>query len=570
MSLGEWNVGAFSEFPTGDRTEWTSPAGKKAVCRKLLIITGRLADAEEIKIAGIRYSKTALRQTFLQCEGVSNVWMTTIPTGLAVVLLTEKTVDEIRREMRSQFPRFVVPWEGRTIQTIPFSAAKMTQEMIRKMVFEVSSGVNEMNGSVKEKIMDSDNMTIHSVNKGIITHSVNKDSATASSSILSINSLDTNKTIHSVNITTQSLSRGILNLMQSLVETPLQPDTDFFSAGGDSLRALLFVEQFRQKYPQFSLTPEILFTHATAVSLAAFLSRPFPTLPPTPPKTPPLLPPIHESTLVQSIPFQRCVDCDPLGIDGEVICCCHGGILQRLRWKNARLVPRFHVELHERVEKSLAVWTSTLVIGSYQGTVFFIDAATGTIERQWQTKGEIRSPMGIGGHIGAICAYNGYVYVFNLPSRQLVALRHLGGSCHATPLVIAGEENQQWIVCVTLRGVVQVLRLQEGWLTSERVVTMRRAVFATPLWMEGKLWVVDVEGEVTVMTLEGEVEERVEVGAKVQKGGLFHVAPVRVDDALFFVCTSGEIVKVSMKTRRVSEVMMVEKGSCRRERGNET
>ena len=70
--------------------------------------------------------------------------------------------------------------------------------------------------------------------------------------------------------------------------------------------------------------------------------------------------------------------------------------------------------------------------------------------------------------------------------------------------------------------------------------------------------------------LEGEVEERVEVGAKVQKGGLFHVAPVRVDDALFFVCTSGEIVKVSMKTRRVSEVMMVEKGSCRRERGNET
>ena len=190
-----------------------------------------------------------------------------------------------------------------------------------------------MNGSVREKIMDSDNMTIHSVNKGITTHSVNKDSATASSSILSINSLDTNKTIHSVNITTQSLSRGILNLMQSLVETPLQPDTDFFSAGGDSLRALLFVEQFRQKYPQFSLTPEILFTHATAVSLAAFLSRPFPTLPPTPPKTPPLLPPIHESTLVQSIPFQRCVDCDPLGIDGEVICCCHGGILQRLRWK---------------------------------------------------------------------------------------------------------------------------------------------------------------------------------------------------------------------------------------------
>ena len=178
--------------------------------------------------------------------------------------------------------------------------------------------------------------------------------------------------------------------------------------------------------------------------------------------------------------------------------------------------------------------------------------------------------MGIGGHIGAICAYNGYVYVFNLPSRQLVALRHLGGSCHATPLVIAGEENQQWIVCVTLRGVVQVLRLQEGWLTSERVVTMRRAVFATPLWMEGKLWVVDVEGEVTVMTLEGGVEERVEVGAKVQKGGLFHVAPVRVDDALFFVCTSGEIVKVSMKTRRVSEVMMVEKGSCRREQGNET
>lgn len=29
LSLGEWNVGAFSEFPTGDRAEWTSPAGKE-------------------------------------------------------------------------------------------------------------------------------------------------------------------------------------------------------------------------------------------------------------------------------------------------------------------------------------------------------------------------------------------------------------------------------------------------------------------------------------------------------------------------------------------------------------
>ena len=544
LSLGEWNVGAFSEFPTGDRAEWMSPAGDKAVCRKSLIITGRLVDADEIKIAGIRYSKTALRRAFLQCAGVSGVWLTTISAGLAVVLLTEKTVDEVRREIRSKFPRFVVPWKGRAIQTIPFLAAKMTPEMIRRMVDDRENSLsgNEMAHSVNGSLIDSlskDESVNEDTTNDSLSNSVNKD------------------------ITTESLSRGILALMQSLVETPLHPETDFFSAGGDSLRALLFIEQFKQKYPRFPLTPEILFTHATAVSLAAFLSRPFPSLPPTPPKIPPKLPPIRESTLVQSIPFRRCVDCDPLGVDGDVICCCHGGILQRLTWRNGRLVPRFHVELQERVEKSLALWASTLLIGSYQGTVFFIDAATGAIERRWQIKGEIRSPMGIGGHVGALCAYNGYVYVFDLSSQQLLALRRLGGSCHATPLVIAVEENRQWVVCVTLRGVVQVLRLQDGRLTSECVVTMKRAVFATPLWMEGRVWVVDVEGEMTVMTLEGEVEERIDVGAKVQKGGLFHVAPVRVDDALFLVCTSGELVKVSMKTRQVSTIVMVEKGSCR-------
>lgn len=548
LSLGEWNVGTFSEFPTGDCAEWTSPAGDKAVCTKSLIITGRLADADEFKIAGIRYSKTALRRAFLQCEGVSDVWMTTIPAGLAVVLLTEKTVEEVRREMRSRFPRFIVPWEGKSIQRIPFLAAKVTPEMVRKMVVETPRDV---------RLRDSlcDNETVDSVNENETVGSANNEIPDSAN----------NETTHSVNkdTTTQSLSRGILHLMQSLVETPLHPDTDFFSAGGDSLRALLFIEQFKQKYPRFPITPEILFSHATPVSLAAFLSRPFPTLPTAPPKTPPKLPPIRESTLVQSIPFLRCVDCDPLGVDGEVICCCHGGILQRLAWRNAQLVPRFHVELHERVEKSLSLWASTLIIGSYQGAIFFIDAATGVIQRRWQVRGEIRSPMGIGGRVGAVCAYNGYVYVFDLLSQRLLALRHLGGSCHATPLVIATEENRQRIVCVTLRGVVQVLRLEDGRLASEAVVTVRRAVFATPLWMEGRVWVVDVEGEITMMTLEGKVEERMDVGAKVEKGGLFHVAPVRVDDALFFVCTSGEIVKVSTKTREVSGVAMVEKGSCR-------
>ncbi len=537
LCYGEWNHKRMSCFHSGDIAKEITmfhSTGDKGMALQQVLVTGRRMDNDIMKVHGVRYSKNMIRSLFLQCPMISDVWLTADQNQLVLILLTnssasdEDILKQIRCEIRERFPWFVVPWTGTLIHSIPHLSGKLTNQVI---ITAVRS-----------------------------SHNVDKEQLSANNENRVTRSLSPSQTTQLSELTVQ-------RLMSEIVGCKLQPNDDFYNAGGDSLRTLILVERLYELGIPHSLQPRDIFAHSTPVSLYTFLSSKDTSYTIHPHSYPSPIPchSFHHSiTLVSEIPFLRCVDCDPIAITSNVFCCCcHGGLLKLCELQPNKVTTLLETQLHERVEKSLTLHNDSLIVGTYQGSLYFLDRHNGSIQSHMSLGGECRSPMGVCENVGAICAYNGFLYVVNLDSKRLIALLFLNGNCHATPLVMKDTKIQvYWIVCVTIRGDLIILRYSQGSLQIRLRKRLSHPVFADPVWIGNNLLILDVEGELLEVTLDGEIVGSLSLHSYLKKGGLCHLAPVIQNSVGFISCSNGEIVKVDVWTKQILGTVTLGDSGC--------
>ena len=537
LCYGEWNQKRMCCFHSGDIAKEITlfqPTGDKGIAMQQVLVTSRRMDNDIMKVHGVRYSKNMIRSLFLQCPMINDIWLTSDQNQLIVILLTDSSacddvLKQVRCEMRERFPWFVVPWTGTLIHSVPHLSGKLTNQVIIAAV---------------KSSQDMDKERSSTSNEYPMTRSLSQSQTTA-----------------------QLTELTIQRLMSEIVGCELQANDDFYNAGGDSLRTLILLERLHEIGIPHSLQPRDIFTHSTPVSLYTFLSSKDTSNTIRPHSFPSPIPchSFHHSiTLVSEIPFLRCVDCDPIAITNNVFCCCcHGGLLKLCELQSDKVTTLLETQLHERVEKSLTLHNDSLIIGTYQGSLFFLNRYNGSIQSHISLGGECRSPMGVCENVGAICAYNGYLYVMNLDSQRLISLLFLNGNCHATPLVMKDTNIQAyWIVCVTIRGDLIILRYSQESLQIRLRKRLSHPVFADPIWIGNNLLILDVEGELLEVTLNGEIVGSLSLHSYLKKGGLCHLAPVIRNSIGFISCSSGEIVKVDVLTKQVLGTVALDDSGC--------
>ena len=208
--------------------------GDKGMALQQVLVTGRRMDNDIMKVHGVRYSKNMIRSLFLQCPMISDVWLTADQNQLVLILLTnssasdEDILKQIRCEIRERFPWFVVPWTGTLIHSIPHLSGKLTNQVI---ITAVRS-----------------------------SHNVDKEQLSANNENRVTRSLSPSQTTQLSELTVQ-------RLMSEIVGCKLQPNDDFYNAGGDSLRTLILVERLYELGIPHSLQPRDIFAHSTPVSI---------------------------------------------------------------------------------------------------------------------------------------------------------------------------------------------------------------------------------------------------------------------------------------------------------------
>lgn len=233
LCYGEWNHKRMSCFHSGDIAKEITmfhSTGDKGMALQQVLVTGRRMDNDIMKVHGVRYSKNMIRSLFLQCPMISDVWLTADQNQLVLILLTnssasdEDILKQIRCEIRERFPWFVVPWTGTLIHSIPHLSGKLTNQVI---ITAVRS-----------------------------SHNVDKEQLSANNENRVTRSLSPSQTTQLSELTVQ-------RLMSEIVGCKLQPNDDFYNAGGDSLRTLILVERLYELGIPHSLQPRDIFAHST-------------------------------------------------------------------------------------------------------------------------------------------------------------------------------------------------------------------------------------------------------------------------------------------------------------------
>ena len=131
----------------------------------------------------------------------------------------------------------------------------------------------------------------------------------------------------------------------------------------------------------------------------------------------------------------------------------------------------------------------------------------------------------------------------------------------STPSPSKSEEQEGicWIVCVTRKGEVMIYKYENYELTLHQEIPLNGSVLADPLFLDNSLYVLMTDGKFIQLSLTGEILSTLHLGEHVLSSFPFVWKPVVMqDDRLLVSCTSGEVVIVNRKEKRVDGVIMVD------------
>ena len=305
--------------------------------------------------------------------------------------------------------------------------------------------------------------------------------------------------------------------------------------------------------------------------------------------------------------FKKCVDCNPIPISNGFCCCCHGGLLKWFSVRDNQVIELskivIGVDTHttitdtqifeannndvlgEEVEYSVTFYKSkyqsTLLVGTRGRHFHYINLGQNAVMKSIEVGGACRFPPGMDREMCAFCDDDRHLYVLNVEKQELCACIEMQHTCRATPLILRdtnvtplsptksdttqlsskNEERERiyWIVCVTRVSEVIIYKYENYELVLHQEINLCGCVLADPLFLDNSLYVLLTEGKLIQLSLTGEILSTIHLGEYVHPSFPFVWKPVVMqDDRLLVSCTSGEVVVVDRKEKRVDGVIMVD------------
>ena len=514
LCTGKWTDNQpMSCFHTGDLVSQRGiPINKddKVLVKEVFTVTGRMKDTLFFKVKGVRISSMLIRTCLLEYSEVVNLWITQLSSKIGLLIkLKEGVSEEVLKEwIHLHHPELLSLLHIKVLSSEEFFSV------------EKSSSKRIMQFFTKSELSPS-----------------SIDQPAYARSISTIEEL-------------QEVAGHLLNTIVSKTD-------DIFVCGCDSLQSIILTEYLHQAGFQF-VTRNDLLTHPTPLLLWEFLHHrnTAVTLPKSNPFSLSIINHSHSYSNIwsssQSIAFSRCVDCDPILINGNVVaCCCHGGIFQVFKMNDLNEVEIItKLTLKKRVEKSLSFYKGSFIIGTYEGDI--LEIQQDSIRSSAFLGGEIRSSMSICESTGALCCYNGYLYLFDLSLFSLHALYYLEENCHCSPLLIQ-RDNELLIICCSIRGSVFMLSLQNSVLRLLKKVVLCEPIFASPIHVDDRVIICSVKGqlvEVNITTLDYTITQ-------LPIEGLVYNQPYFKDD-LILSTTKGRVYIINKDCKHIQEMIIHE------------
>ena len=523
LCLGTWRNGFLSSFNTGDLVTIQPMSirdNSKTQVIQSYIITDRLASQSIIKLNGVRYSLPTILSHILECPTIIHAWIFPLEKKLGILIQCSS----------HSSPSDTINWLDSTYPDLKLHA------VIKFLPISY--------------ILPYDKMNIKQAKH--LFHLLSSSSSSVDETPIIVNTYD-------IHITSLD---SLLQVIQSLLHSTIHEEDDLFDYGLDSLHSLILTE-YLHKSGYSSFNRDSLLSHSTPLSLWEFLQQGVSSSISTKHSLTELQLPSHSYqsiqqsssswSILQTIPFQRCVDCNPLLIHKNILaCCCHGGIFQVLQVDKKGVSVLKKKEFHKRIEKSLAYDKGIYVIGTYEGTVFFM--TDDGKEECCNCGGEIRSSITLQETIGALCCYNGYLYIFNLITLSLSSLLFLNENCHCSPLIIP-YQNKQYIFCCSLHRSIIICCLNNMNLSVVKKLTFTEPFFAEPIQVNDKVICITVKGDVIIVSIPSFDYNILQFPIK----GLVYSKPL-FHDILYITTTAGWIYGIDMNERIVVKVMTICEG----------
>ncbi|KAG9150683.1 hypothetical protein Leryth_008162 [Lithospermum erythrorhizon] len=172
---------------------------------------------------------------------------------------------------------------------------------------------------------------------------------------------------------------------------------------------------------------------------------------------------MHE---VWKVYMESCVDASPLivytGSDTFLFIGSHSFKFACINANSGSV--HWEIKLQGRIECSAAILDdfSQVVVGCYQGNIYFIDFVNGSICWTFQTGCEVKSQPVIdkGRHVVWCGSYDHNLYALDYKTYSCVYKLHCGGSIFSSPAI---DEVQAMLFVASTGGQMTAISLREGW-----------------------------------------------------------------------------------------------------------
>ena len=612
LSTGIWEFGTLSCFYTGDIIEEVIEVHEKEEGKRhitnILVSRGRLAQSGQ-KYKGVTISLHQITSQFTSCPEVREAWVA-FDEILYVLLLMEhpvhneeETLKEVQKFMRKNYCEFGIPWEARILRE-ELRITKITPDYIIDLVKKGKE--NKQSQCSQQEQQQQQQQQLYSQS---CTAAITEDEITPQQiAQIMTDILNNGKT---VGVDDDFFSCGGDSHQAYLVNDALHDllslhtitiDDIYHHSTPSSLHAYL-VKRKQGMTP--NRTPSVQPQQTTSP-----MKVPSPAL--TSVVSTSSLPTIHPSSdyhyeFYRAFDFKKCVDCDPIPISNGFCCCCHGGLLKWFSVRDNQVVELskmvIGVDTHtiitdtqisvannsdvlgEEVEYSVTFYKSknqsTLLVGTRKRHFHYINLGKNAVMKSIEVGGACRFPPGMDQEICAFCDDDRHLYVLNVEKQELCACIEMHHTCRATPLILRDtnvtllsptksdvtplsskkeeKEGIYWIVCVTRVSEVMIYKYENYELVLHQEINLDGCVLADPLFLDNSLYILLTEGKLIQLSLTGEILSTIHLEEYVNPSFPFVWKPVVMhDDRLLVSCTSGEVVVVDRKEKRVDGVIMVD------------
>ncbi|RCN34024.1 PQQ enzyme repeat protein [Ancylostoma caninum] len=207
--------------------------------------------------------------------------------------------------------------------------------------------------------------------------------------------------------------------------------------------------------------------------------------------------PISQPNVSWACDLEKCIDGDPilttLSEEEVVVACSHSGLIVCVRVRDGYLLWKTMVNC--RFEASPRICGEHIVVGAYDGGVYFLSASTGAVEWRFTCGDVIKAACAVDNNYYVyVPAYNRKLFKINSKSRECVWSSPIQSGSPASPVIV-----EKCVFQTTIKGSLEAIDAMTGmhlW-----IYQVQAPMFSSAAVFDGSGFIGSVDGRITKIYL---------------------------------------------------------------------